>query len=209
MKGKHLRTCRHHAQFHCLTWRHNRVLQEVTAIADIGKDKTKPTLRKTLGPLPSTSQALTEHITIKRWTSPMPSFLDRANNWDVITNLPEIREYPEVIRKTGLQPAMVVYSEEKTDLIMNELYPFLLRSPSKGPWLRCLCYVCVILVLCLCYVCVCLWFGPAALTSTSRIFRTGIIIPLRPLFTWTVVCLLSGAPLKDRVGSWPTVVHQF
>lgn len=56
-----------------------------------------------------------------------PTILDSTRDWLLAADLRDGERYPELIRKTGLSPDLVLHSAEKCQLIMTELTVSTLR----------------------------------------------------------------------------------
>ena len=54
-------------------------------------------------------------------TLPKESILEVANDWKMATDLPGMKEYPDVIKESGLRPDMVLISESSRTVVIVEL----------------------------------------------------------------------------------------
>ena len=90
------------------TWRHNGVLQEITAIISMAKGET--TLPKTNSLIFTTEGgAKTWHGMPVRTTNQIKCFLDGCDDWDVSADIPEWDSHPSIIKETRLGPDIVIH----------------------------------------------------------------------------------------------------
>ncbi|GFO05172.1 reverse transcriptase [Plakobranchus ocellatus] len=102
------------------TWRHNRVLQELASIISTAKGEIHPSS--------TSSTVFTTEGGVKKWhggsitiNTHRKGLLDGCNDWVVSADLPEWERHPDVIRKTGLRPDIVIHSASTQQIIMVEL----------------------------------------------------------------------------------------
>ena len=101
------------------TWRHNQVLNVIT---DVVSEKTM---------IPNAPIAMTTFYKaggkqvwpeIAMTTSTLPKgLLDGAVDWECTADLPEWRNYPDVISKTGMRPDIALHSDSSKQVILIEL----------------------------------------------------------------------------------------
>ena len=102
------------------TWRHNRVLQELSPIMSTAKVET--TLPKTNALIFSTEGgAKTWHGRPLRTTNQTKYLLYGCDDWDVSADLPEWDSHPSIIKETRSRPDIVIHSAPIQQLIMVEL----------------------------------------------------------------------------------------
>ena len=103
------------------TWRHNRVLEVlVETIADNLPDQAE---NQTVAGAPAfvkeeSGEVYRYH---KRAPPPNQSVLAGACDWQLCADLPELRNYPQAIKKTNMRPDAVLFSESLRQIIMIEL----------------------------------------------------------------------------------------
>ena len=105
------------------TWRHNQVLKEIVQAVWASTNTAKGKLR--------TPNAIPMFITAggnKAWpktTVPLgtcrQSLLDGADDWECTADLKEWNSHPDIIRKSGMRPDIVLNSQSTKQLIMIEL----------------------------------------------------------------------------------------
>ena len=102
------------------TWRHNRVLKELTsaicsAEGQLDPPIARPPVFQTEGGRTKWCGRPTHTITKKR------SILDGCNDWELAADLTEWGSYPDVIKKTKMRPDIVFHSASTRQIIMVEL----------------------------------------------------------------------------------------
>ena len=103
-----------------LTWRHNRVLQELAAIISTAKGET--TLPNTNALIFTTEGgAKSWHGRPVRTTNQTKCLLDGCDDWDVLEDLPEWDSHPSIIKETRLRADIVIHSASTQQLIIVEL----------------------------------------------------------------------------------------
>jgi len=102
------------------TWRHNQVLKVVAEVLQfaISKATTKP--RERLEPIKWVKAGALPVKADKQVTTNR-SILNGANDWQLASDLPNYRAYPQVIRDTNLRPDAVVLSETAKTIVLIEL----------------------------------------------------------------------------------------
>jgi hypothetical protein len=78
-----------------------------------------------------TAKQATEHPPVRAGTRPLRSnkppaapgegMLDHAKDWKIAADLPGMREYPELIKESGLRPDMVLISDSSRTVVIIEL----------------------------------------------------------------------------------------
>ena len=104
------------------TWRHNRVLKElVLAIFSNLETDTD----RGIDPVPMFFTAGKKKKWIGRKQAPSLSrsnnLLGSAKDWELAADLPEWRNYPPMIKRTGLKPDIVLWSETDAKIFLIEL----------------------------------------------------------------------------------------
>ena len=102
------------------TWRHNQVLQKLAEAVDVARKRanTKSTNHTVSTYWLRPGSTSTKPIPS---TQPMESILDAAKDWTIATDLPNMRNYPDVITDSNLRPDMVLTSEKNRTVVVIEL----------------------------------------------------------------------------------------
>jgi hypothetical protein len=90
------------------TWRHNEVLKKISEAVDGARKKANE------------KRSGQDRVAPSR-AKPVEGILDAASDWKMAVDLPGVREYPEVVKQSGLRPDMVLSSESSRTLVMVEL----------------------------------------------------------------------------------------
>ncbi|GFO38856.1 polyprotein [Plakobranchus ocellatus] len=102
------------------TWRHDRVLQELTSVISTAEGEIHPSS--------TSSTVFTTEGGVKKWhggaitkTTHRKGLLDGCDDWVVLADLPEWERHPDVIRKTALRPDILIHSASTEQIIIVEL----------------------------------------------------------------------------------------
>ena len=69
---------------------------------------------------------------LKSANIPLPSILEDAMDWEMAVDLPGFQTYPELIKKSGKRPDIVLHSEDTKQMILIELtVPFESRMDEQ------------------------------------------------------------------------------
>ena len=104
------------------TWRHNRVLEElVLAISNNLKADTDSGGAPV--PIFFTAGKKTKWVGRKLSSGPVRSedLLGSAKDWELAADLPQWRNYPPMVQRTGLKPDIVLWSETDAKIFLIEL----------------------------------------------------------------------------------------
>src|SRR5580692_300862 len=103
------------------TWRHNQVLRKLAEAVNVARMRANEKamkqapahrwLRSGAGPAGKSMPP----------TLPKESILEVANEWKMATDLPGMKEYPDVIKESGLRPDMVLISKSSRTVVIVEL----------------------------------------------------------------------------------------
>lgn len=92
------------------TWRHNQVLRKLLEAVDCARLK---------------ANAKEDRSTGRPAAGYDCGFLERATDWRVIADLPNMRAYPEIIKKCNVRPDIVLMSEvTKTAVVIELTVPY-------------------------------------------------------------------------------------
>ncbi|GFN90950.1 polyprotein [Plakobranchus ocellatus] len=94
------------------TWRHNRVLQELTSVEGKSTSSTVFTTEGGVKKCHGGSITMNTH---------RKGLLEGCDDWLVSVDLPEWERHPGVMRKTALRPDIVIHSASTQQIIMVEL----------------------------------------------------------------------------------------
>ena len=102
------------------TWRHNQVLQKLAEAVDMSRKRANT--KAANQPVPTYSLRSGSTCTKPLPTTlPTEGILQAANDWTIAVDLPNMRNYPEIIRDTNLRPDMVLTSEKSRSVVVIEL----------------------------------------------------------------------------------------
>jgi hypothetical protein len=103
------------------TWRHNQVLRKLAEAVDVARRSANEKTTKQAAAHHSLRSVARPAGKTMPSTLPMEGMLDVANDWKIAADLPCMREYPTVIKESGLRPDMVLISETSRTIVVVEL----------------------------------------------------------------------------------------
>ena len=102
------------------TWRHSRVLQELSVAISMAKGQsTQPQADAVIFTIEGGAKSW--HGTAVKSTNQMKCLLDGCDDWEVSADLPEWDSHPSIIKETRLRPDIVIHSSSTQQIIMVEL----------------------------------------------------------------------------------------
>ena len=113
------------------TWRHNRVLRDLSDIVHTAKEKANSRTDSPQPERPRTRSAATKppinfikaggKNETQSKSQEAKSILHRANDWEMSVDLPGLHNYPACIKQSGQRPDMVLFSKTANQIILIEL----------------------------------------------------------------------------------------
>ena len=102
------------------TWRHNRVLQELalTIFANLEPETSNVTAPAKVF---YTEGGKRRWIGRKQGPCTNENLLGSATDWELAADLPDWRNYPPILKETGLRPDIVLWSESSAKMFLIEL----------------------------------------------------------------------------------------
>ena len=113
------------------TWRHNQVLKELAEAIKFNVSK-RQVIRTGQETVFLTAGGKKSWPTAKSLCRPVSqNLLGKADDWECAADLPDWNRYPEIIKRTGMRPDIVLHSQKAKEVLLIELtVPYESRSEA-------------------------------------------------------------------------------